>query len=98
MNATDWAHLLPHLRELRINGWRTGFDVHQFLVPIFAAIGSQLRSLYAKDGNMSSWQAIGQYCHNLVELHIAEHTLDSHPRGCETKVWGFSMFVKEKRN
>lgn len=88
MNATNWAHLLPHLQDLRIICRREGIDIHQLLVPVFAAIASQLRILHAKERDMSTWQAIGQYCSNLVELDISEQPTDGHPRGCETKVRG----------
>ena len=85
MNTTDWAHLAPRWRDLQIYGSGGGVVLHQYMLPVLAAIGSQLRSLHMEDGMMSAWQDIGQYCPHLVELDISEY--DGYG-GCLTEVGG----------
>ena len=85
MNTTDWAHLASHWRDLQIYGSQGGIFLHQYMLPMLVAIGSQLRSLHLENGTMSAWQDIGQYCPHLVELDISEY---NGYEGCLTEVGG----------
>lgn len=85
INTTDWARLAPDWRNLQIHGTGGGVVLHRYLLPILAAIGSQLRSLRLEDGIMSAWHDIGQHCPHLVDLDISE---SQNGRGCETQVGG----------